>query len=379
MTDGNQDAIRRATPTDRDALLNLIDTAFSPAGGQRRSFAQNLPHLFTDKRIGCHWIYEDDARILGCIGLYPYDFRAGDVTFHAAGVGQVCTSPDARGRGVMSALLQRVCEDADQYDFSYLWGDRLRYGRYGWASGGATMRFETCAKYLPDAPPAEQVRSFDPVDEIPRLQAAMARSPETIVMNDEELGPALRGQGATGWILDESFILANRTGSTVLLGDGDATQISLLLSHAASELGRKDEDEWRVVVECSPEPSPLLEASYKHYRSANRRHAGMFRVGDLAGLLGKLALLRADRISCGTDRLSLIKEETGQAATIDVKHGRAQVTSDATDASVSVNTKALSELCFGICAPDLTVSLAPGSPLRAILPWGLHVSHLFGL
>ena len=371
--------IRTATPADREGLLDLIDTAFSPKDGPRRSFAEELPHLFTDARMGCHWIYEEAGKILGCIGLYPYDFRAGNVTFHAAGVGQVCTRPDARGKGIMSTLLRSVCREADQYDFTYLWGDRLRYGRYGWAMGGATMRFETFDKYLPAPPPEEQVRSFEPSDEVPMLQAALAGAPEAIVMDDDELSPAIRGRHMTGRRMGDSFLLIDRSGKTVLLADGDAEEIALLLAHLARELRRQPGDQWRIVIECSPEPSPLLAACQRHYWQVRRQPAGMFRAGDLEGLLGKLAALRNERIPGGSDRLSFVAADTKRPVTLTVADGKVEVTPAATDEGTPLPATAISALCFGVCPPDLVAPLAPDSPFRAMLPWPLHVSHLFGL
>lgn len=112
-------AIRRARASDREELLAMVGSAFAAEGEAPLDFGAIQPHLFVDERIGHHFIRVEKGRIVGCVGLYPYPMRIAGVPFRVAGLGQVGTRHEARGRGVMGSILEAVWREveAQQYDF----------------------------------------------------------------------------------------------------------------------------------------------------------------------------------------------------------------------------------------------------------------------
>ncbi|MCX7806113.1 MAG: GNAT family N-acetyltransferase, partial [Planctomycetota bacterium] len=256
--------VRRAAAADTDEMLRVIGQAF---GTPERPFwdcRRELPYLFHEGRIGDHFVCEDAGRIVGVIGLYPYDFRYESVIFRSAGVGQVGTLPEYRGRGVMSAILREVCRAIyeDGIDFAWLGGDRLRYGRYGWARGGFSLRFDLSDRYLPPPPPDGAVRPLDAARDFDMVRAAVYGAGSGILMPDAELRMRLSGPGM-GWVMGGSFVVSHyKREDTIVLADGNAAEIATLLSHHLAHLRKSNAALSRVVAMVGPHPTPLMRACY---------------------------------------------------------------------------------------------------------------------
>ncbi len=281
---------RHAEVAERSELLDLLNSVFAGAQKHPFDFARSHPYLFHDGRVGDHTIAVEDGRIIGCIGAYPFTMRIGGVEFRTAGIGQVATLPEARGRGVMSAILRSVCAELDGggYDLAWLGGDRQRYGRFGWAGGGQVMRFEFFERYLPPAPAEDAVRPLDWAVDFERFRDHVAALPDALAMPDEELHMLATGQPLTGWALGESFIVTSRGGATVFFGDGPPEEIALLLAHLLRLERRKEGDHWRVSVHCGAAPSPLLRTCQRYHWHASSGPLWMFRVCSLVPFLQKL-------------------------------------------------------------------------------------------
>ena len=295
-------SVRRGLPADLPQLAELVDRSFAEEGQELCQLSRSLPHLFTPARAGDYFIAEMEGRMVATIGLYPYPLRAGPVIFQTAGVGQVSTLPEARGKGAMTSLLRAVCQEADRYDFTWLYGDRLRYGRYGWTAGGWTYRFETGRRYLPP-PPEGEVEVFNLEHHLDRLQNMLARLPQSLVMPDEELRLSLHGQAAQGlygafW--GRSFVLGRDKGEVVLAGDGDPGELGALLAHLAT--GRQ-----QIHVDCAYQPSALLATCLEHYSELQVWPSASFRVGNLASFLRKAAELAGDGGGAFQGRLGLVE------------------------------------------------------------------------
>ena len=368
-------SIRRGTPADLPELIDLVDLSFAEEGQESSLLSQLLPHLFTPTRAGDYFIAEMGGRMVATIGLYPYPLRVGRVIFQTAGVGQVCTTPEARNQGAMSSLLRAVCQEADRYDFTWLYGDRLRYGRYGWTAGGWTYRFETGRRYLPP-PPEGKVESFDPARHLDRLQAALALLPQSLVMPDEELRLSLRGQkaqGLSGAFWGKSFVLGRDSGQVVLAGDGDPDELGALLAYQAT--GRQ-----KIHVDCAPQPSALLETCLAHYSWFQVSPSASFRIGDIGSFLAKAVELAGDLSVPFQGELGLVNQGNGQAATLVWRDGRICVEEGAGRGAFHLTHQRLSEVCFGLLPLSLLLpGLPDGSPFNQVLPVKIFISELFAL
>jgi predicted GNAT family N-acyltransferase len=102
-------------------------------------------HIYkpTAKDMGNNLVVVEDAKIVSCVGIFPMMFVCGDVRLSVGGIGGVSTDPQHRDSGLMTRLLNKAIAVMKQrrYDISILWGDRLRYSRFGYENAGRHYTF----------------------------------------------------------------------------------------------------------------------------------------------------------------------------------------------------------------------------------------------
>jgi len=374
--------IRRAQWSDRDELVRMLNTAFTRDETRPFDFLSFLPNVFTPERIGDHFIWVEDGRILGCVGLYPYRLRVRGVTFRVAGVGQVGTLPSARGRGIMTSLLKAACRDADAagYDFCWLGGDRLRYGRHGWATGGVRMHFWISRRFLPEPAAGMNVRPFEADRDFELVRAHLADDPNTVVVDDAELRCILECPSTGGWVAGDAFVLYRRGIANIHAAGGTPEQIAALLSRHLQWLEAQPDSSGNANVYCAPAPSALMQACQRHYAGMSVEPSGMFRVGPLRAFLEKACRAAQARLSAGSGAVGLANADTGEAVTARCQDGRLSVEAGARGDVYRMGRRELSEACFGLCPLDVYL---PGLPedsfLRRVLPLPACWSRFFGV
>lgn len=164
--------LRHATREEMPAVLELMDRSFSkqPPGWFRRE----MPHLYADPEVWrtAHLAFLDGT-LVGHVGVYPLLLRLpSGGRLRVGGIGGVACAPEARGQGVMAALLQRTIAAMRTagHAASILWGDRWRYANYGWEPCGRRLEWTYDARHdrgdhpeLPAAPtdPAPLIAAWD--------------------------------------------------------------------------------------------------------------------------------------------------------------------------------------------------------------------------
>ena len=90
---------------------------------------------FQSKLYGCleageTYTFRKNKQIAGMLSVYPIAYQ----DLRCLSVGTVCTSPEFRGQGVMTALFETLERDVfPNYDIITLCGKRTRYERFGFA------------------------------------------------------------------------------------------------------------------------------------------------------------------------------------------------------------------------------------------------------
>ncbi len=368
--------IRRARPADRLRLAALLDRSF------RLPLAAQIGPFLRGARIGDHTVIEEAGRITACVGLYPHTYRLRGVTFSTAAVGQVCTDPDFRGGGRMTALMRRILPLADTFDWVWLDGDRLRYGRYGWAPGGRSYRFTFFARHLPP-PPAEGVTVTDVADAAGEIAAAFETAPQSVRFAPGEtarLFRAGRGRDFQRVRLGRSFLVFRRADNLVVGGDGVEEELAALL---ASRLATRSTGPGPATVEvrCGPEPGPLLALGARRCAHYRIEPSNSYRVGALVRF-GRRACRAARRaVTSGQGHLALRNADNGQAVVFECREGRLSARAARKDEPARKLTCAeLSAFFFGLCPPEsVGLRLPSDSPFRRVFPLPLHVHPLLGL
>src|SRR5437868_6164890 len=127
---GMPTTVRRGMPKDVEPILDLL----AEYGLPRRYFE---PFYLNDSsyRPSQSWLVEQHGRLLSHLRIYDRWIRVGRARLHIAGVGNVITARDARGRGYSGQIIQAMLPVLQQegYAYSLLWTHLPNlYGRYGW-------------------------------------------------------------------------------------------------------------------------------------------------------------------------------------------------------------------------------------------------------
>lgn len=376
MEPSSNHIIRRALACERNALIALIEAGFG------KKLSHELPHLVTEVRCPNHFVAEEDGKLIGIAGLYPYPITFRGTTFNAAGVGQVTTLPEARGRGAMSGILRAIAADANEFDFTWLYGDQQRYGRYGWTRAGRQFVTEFYDKYIPASPRFAEIQSLDFCRDRDLILAGIRALSPQVHMPDAEFDlvfATARDGNWTGWKLNDAVLIVEHH-STVIVASGSEEEITTLLSHGVREIRKVPGDHWKLTVFAPIEPSPLLRVCQKYSWHTSIGSTANLRVGRLSSFLEKACALAGPPPQSASGSLCLQAEEDGDSATVGWANGRFTVNPTASAPGIRLSRQSLSEICFGLWPLDLLIpDLPEDSPIRKMLPVGLHIPRVFAL
>ena len=132
--------IRRLKENEFYELRELLDTVFTGKYNKETRFIKLFPRLFTEPNkyvTDSHFGAFEDGKLIGTAAMYPLNYVVGGEHLRLIANGNVAVHGDYRGKGVMSALLNKINDECDKVaDLCYLHGDPTRYGRFGYFGGG---------------------------------------------------------------------------------------------------------------------------------------------------------------------------------------------------------------------------------------------------
>ena len=390
--------VRKATRAERESILELAGRIFFNQSGQwyaDRSWFRLSPEAF-DPRV--YWVACLGHQIVGVASFRPFTLSAPGVRLPWVGVGAVCTAPEHRGRGIMTALLRAGIREVDRggAPVSILWGDRRRYGRFGWEQAGSQLQVELSLRHFADPGWSE--------DEVGQFAGAGRRSlvPEGLGWKirqiqegggvrvrepAEQLGLLARPGTRTFWTRGRAaaaggayVVLDERSGS-ILEMEGAAESLVGLIGWIAVRRPAK-----RLQATLGPQPSLAQREVIGRADHISIRPTGMVRIHNLAGALAHFEAWWASRPRTGSGQLLLVMEEGGSeiervglrwsAAAVEVlRLGHGENLAGAP--VVRADRRGMTRLVFGPLPPELAIPLPPGAPsLRELFPLPLYVPPL---
>jgi predicted N-acetyltransferase YhbS len=289
MSRGEAALIRRAKGEDVERILDLLGHYDAP-----RSYFEPFYLKDPSYRPEHSWVAEQDGRFVAHLRVFDRRIRVSGTELRVAGIGNVITAPDQRGRGYAGQLLRAMLDTVPAEGFAY---SLLRahqpvlYERHGWAPIDQQLVHATL-------PPAD-ARSVAPFgdDDLPDV---MRLYDET---NAERSGTTVRSpeywRSQLEWLReDRDGFLLSRTGDGALAGyvrsraepanveilelglrAGDMEVGRTLLSAAAARSGG------RLRAFLPPSLRPLFQA---HEREITPEFGLMGRVLDLPALAAAL-------------------------------------------------------------------------------------------
>ncbi len=367
----HQQHIHHAAAEDREAVLSLINSIWTQSDIKKRS-----PWLFTDERISDHLVYEIDGKIRGVIGAYPFDVRIDGKVFKMLGIGQVITHPEYRGKGVMGALLSQVIQNMEEtgIEGSWLWGDIIRYGRYGWGAVGRSINLKINTNLLPDTDSVPEIRELTIEKDFALIRNHVSELPYSVIMPDDMLKQRLLIEGTGGWLLDDTFILMNRERDEIIFADGNPDKIRLLMGKQSSINRKKGEIPETISAKLLPAATPLMSACRALSSSFLIKHACCFRIGKLLSFLRKLFQNYHNDLFPGSGKLEIKNMDTNEEVTLIMEHGSITVVKGVGADMVLLNSAQISELLFGLLPPEVYIpGLEASNPFRILLPLNLNI------
>ena len=150
--------IRQGRPAEWQEIFDVSQAAF---GAGDTYFPHGWPHTYPNPQAA-EWfvVCEEDGKLLGIINQTPVTVNVGGARLKAVGIGGVGVLGEARGRGIMSAMLR--ASNAEQRAagtvLSFLGGERFRYRRYGYELAGRSVTASFSPKQLAGAEPVPMRR-----------------------------------------------------------------------------------------------------------------------------------------------------------------------------------------------------------------------------
>ena len=142
--------IRQGRPGEWQEILDVSHASF---GKPDTYFPGGWPHTYPSPRAA-EWfiVCEEAGRIVGLINQTPVTVDVGGALLKSVGIGGVCVLKEARGRGIMSAMLtaSNNWQRETGTVLGFLGGDRARYRRYGYEIAGQAVDASVPANYLVD-------------------------------------------------------------------------------------------------------------------------------------------------------------------------------------------------------------------------------------
>ncbi|NRA39081.1 MAG: hypothetical protein HRU15_13135, partial [Planctomycetes bacterium] len=267
------------------------------------------------------------------------------------------------------------------FDFSFLYGDRMRYGRYGWAKGGCDDVYKVYDKYIPQPDEGLQVEAIDNEADAQRIYDAVVAQGNALLMDLEEFQSMLRGDIITGEKTENAFILFSDRGSNICAVGGDESEIEQLIRHRTHKIKEETgEEKWFIEVH-GPRgnnlQSRIMQSCYWSYSS---EIVAMYRVCGLQKLLSKAVHIAAETVPLGDDEVHILNTETEECIGLRASAGAIEVIAGDRAQATTLSALQVSELCFGIADPALFIEgLAANSPLRAVFPIAAYIPKLYAL
>ena len=194
--------------------LDFIDQVFRPGQAGRFVLKRNYPHAYRPEYARRILLQRDQGNIVGCLAIHPLTIRMAEARLVAGGIGAVGTDPQRRGEGIMGRLLQAADTHMRRagYPLSVLWGDRQRYGWFGWEKGGIRNSFTLCSRQLGRPSAAERrlrLEHFVPSPALCRRLQRLERSqPYGVERPLRDIAPLFHRLGRQTWICREGKRIA---------------------------------------------------------------------------------------------------------------------------------------------------------------------------
>ena len=140
------------TTLTKDEFYDMMKFLEKSYRHHRGLFPTRYPHVWSKDTIQYEnrIILKKDGKIVSHVGIFPLTMIVDDARIKMGGIGGVATLQEYRGKGYMIKLMNYSIEKMkrDGYPISILWGDRQRYGHFGYETVGKLAVFSISLRSL---------------------------------------------------------------------------------------------------------------------------------------------------------------------------------------------------------------------------------------
>jgi predicted N-acetyltransferase YhbS len=364
------EVIRTVRVAEREEFERFLERCY---GSERGFFSLDQPELFRDdeEAAACHLAIEKDGRIVSHVGGYPTEIVIGPARVMASGVGNVATDPDERGKGYMSRLMEESIRRWRERGcaLSVLWGNRQRYGHFGYESCGLKYSVEVNRRSLErSAIRAVEVDQADAAD--PDVVGRIAELHATLEYRCErpQLALQLRRSGVRIFLGPDGYLLLSGDRVTEIVSP--TGREPELVAGVLDWTGRGN-----VHVDIGPGEKARLRRLVDVMSGWHVGTQGMFRIVSWPDLLGALRPLlehRAQGLPAFTQSIGCRWRDEIEWATITSDGHALSVEAAQGPDGVEIDLPRLTALLFG--GPHAGAEELPG--LARLLPVPIHIPGL---
>lgn len=129
--------IKNPEKKDYEKIQRFLESVY---GHSYNYFPLAYPHLAKKENMDFSniLVIEREGKICSLVRIFPLITYQNGIKLKIGGIGSVSTDIEERGKGYMTALLNKAIEKMknENYPISILWGDRHRYINFGYEIGG---------------------------------------------------------------------------------------------------------------------------------------------------------------------------------------------------------------------------------------------------
>jgi len=366
-------------PEEYDEMMKFLEKCYRHS---RNYFQIRYPHVWRRDTVQYEnkIVLKINDRIVSHVGIFPLVMAVGKAKISMGGIGAVATLQEYRGKGFMSRLMKFAIEKMrnDGYSLSILWGDRQRYGHFGYETVGKLAIFKVSLRSIRTETKVEEVsfKRFYGEDELlSKIINAHEREPIRILRDRKTYTHLFNIPYLMTYVSDEgayiSYMGEGSPGRLIEYGGSGKEVLSLiysLLKTFSKEFGGSSVE--------------VMTPYYPYDTFFNLRRAcyswtivpeAMIKILNLTKLLEEYSQYLKD--ICEKVRLEVVLEikETLERAKLILDHGQVSVESKGTaDLEVSLNERDMAKLLFD--GPEaVPLSDSKRVVLKEFLPLPLHV------
>ncbi len=370
------DRIEHLTAADYEECVTFLQYSF----GDTLRFDEVLPAVYqpTDQWMHCNLAIRREGRIAAVVGAFPITWQVGERTLKMVGIGGVSVDPKYRRQGLMNKLMDRAVEwiGEEDYQLSYLGGQRQRYRYWGWERCGTELSMELSPRNIrhESDEPLPRITLEPAGDEMDDWEAMHNRQPIHCVRADfvnnirwrraETLVARSKQGEAVGYLVMHE----NENAVHELVCDDPLVGVAMMRKLVETH------DKAFTVDVATASPSPLTEALGQIVETTTVDHAHNWQVFDWSNVLDALVDHQAKHRNLPSGEVVIAIEGQPHALRLSVDGDTGQCVSTDDPPALTLDACTMLRVLFGPTSPALVTAVPPEAALLEAwcpLPMGI--------